>query len=60
MYEFDVIEKTDKINIPVDANLMLHVNHNRMKYPLVFFTPEDIEFRIINRGVRRMTLKVVK
>ncbi len=60
VYEFDVIEKTDKINIPVDVNLMLHVNHNRIKYPLVFFTPEDIEFRIINRGVRRMTLKVVK
>lgn len=60
VYEFDVIEKTDKINIPVDVSLMLHVNHNRMKYPLVFFTPEDIEFRIINRGVRRMTLKVVK
>lgn len=60
IYAFDVIEKVNKINIPVDVNLMLHINHNQTKYPLVFFTPEDIEFRIINRGVRRMTLKVVK
>ena len=60
IYEFDVIEKTDKINIPVDVNLMLHITHNEEKYPLVFFTPEDIDFRIINRGVRRMTLKVLK
>ena len=60
IYEFDIVEKTDKINIPTDVNLMLHIAHNKQKYPLVFFTPEDIDFRIINRGVRRMTLKVLQ
>ena len=59
-YEFDVIEKQDKTQIPIDVNLTLHVNYNKQKYPLVFFTPEDIDFRIINRGVRRMTIKAVK
>ena len=59
IYEFDVIEKTEKINIPIDVALKINVNHNDEKYPLVFFTPNEFEFKILNRGVRRMTLKVV-
>ena len=59
IYEFDVIEKTEKINIPIDVTLKINVNHNDEKYPLVFFTPNEFEFKILNRGVRRMTLKVV-
>lgn len=60
IYEFDVIEKTEKINIPIDVTLKINVNHNEEKYPLVFFTPNELDFRILNRGVRRMTLKVVE
>lgn len=59
IYKFDVIEKTEKINIPIDVTLKINVNHNDEKYPLVFFTPNEFEFKILNRGVRRMTLKVV-
>lgn len=59
VYEFDVIEQIKKIDIPVDVMLKIKVYHNEEKYPLVFFTPNELEFRIINRGVRRMTLKVV-
>lgn len=59
IFEFDVIEKTEKINIPIDVTLKINVNHNDEKYPLVFFTPNEFEFKILNRGVRRMTLKVV-
>ena len=60
IYEFNVIEKTEKINIPIDVTLKINVNHNEEKYPLVFFTPNELDFRILNRGVRRMTLKVVE
>ncbi len=60
LYSFDIIEKQDRMNIPIDTTLTLHINFNNAKYPLVFFTPEDIDYRIINRGVRRMTLKVVE
>ena len=60
LYSFDIIEKQDRMNIPTDTTLTLHINFNNAKYPLVFFTPEDIDYRIINRGVRRLTLKVVK
>ena len=60
IYEFDVIEKTEKINIPIDVTLKINVNHNEEKYPLVFFTPNELDFKILNRGVRRMTLKVVE
>ena len=59
VYEFDVTEQVKKIDIPVDVMLKIKVNHNEEKYPLVFFTPNELEFKIINRGVRRMTLKVV-
>lgn len=59
VYEFDIVEKTDKLNIPTDFSTNLHIEYNRVKYPLVFFTPEDIDMHIINRGVRRMTVKIL-
>ena len=60
IYEFEIKEKIEKISIPTEATLTLHINHNQDKYPLVFFTPEDIDFRIIYRGVRKMTFIAVK
>lgn len=56
-YYFEVIEKKEKIDIPIDTVVTLSLYHNRDQYPFVFFTPETISFRIINRGVRRMTIK---
>lgn len=59
IYEFDVREKLPKIQIPVSVDLKLHIRHNSGKYPLVFFTPEDVDIKFINRGVRRMNIKVL-
>lgn len=58
LYWFEISEITEKIKIPVDQTLVLHINHNKEKYPFVFFTPETIQFRIINRGLRKMTIKI--
>ena len=60
VYEFDVIERVERIDIPIEVSLKVQVNHDEERYPLVFFTPNELEFNIINRGVRRMTLKVVE
>lgn len=58
IYYFEIKEKTGKIKIPIDIVLNLSIYHNQDKYPFVFFTPETISFRIINRGVRKMTIKL--
>lgn len=60
IYEFKVVELTDKLHVPTDMGLQLQISHNKEKYPLVFFTPEEIDFRIINRGVRRMNFNVLE
>lgn len=60
IYKFDVLEKVERSQIPVEYSLSLYISHNAKKYPLVFFTPEEIDFKLINHGVRRMSIKVVE
>lgn len=55
--EFEISELKPHIWIPVELTLSLSIVYDKEKYPLVFFTPEVIRFNIINRGVRKMTIK---
>ena len=45
------------MQIPVESDLKLTLHYDKEKYPLVFFTPETIDFHIINRGIRTMTIR---
>ena len=55
--EFEIEELLPRIQIPVESDLKLILNYDKEKYPLVFFTPETIDFHIINRGIRTMTIR---
>lgn len=55
--EFDIEELIPRIQIPVETELKLHLVYDKDLYPLVFFTPEVINFNIVNRGVRTMTIR---
>lgn len=54
---FDMIEVLPRMQIPTVCDLQLNIDYNKEEYPLCFFTPDIIEFHIINRGVRKMTIK---
>ena len=58
-YEFDINEKVEKIDIPTEIILNLKIEHNKEKYPFVFFTPDNVKFKITNVGIRKMTLKML-
>ena len=54
---FTLWEKKPRLEIPVEMDLDLRVQYDKSKFPLVFFTPENIQFDIVNRGVRTMTIR---
>lgn len=54
---FSMEELVSRMQIPVDVDLSLYIKYDKGKYPLVFFTPEEIDFHIVNRGLRTMTIK---
>lgn len=56
--EFEVEELLPKIHIPIEMNLTISYEYDKEKYPLVFFTPEVINFNIVNKGVR--TMKIIE
>lgn len=58
-YEFDINEKKKKIDIPTEIVLNMKIEHNKEKYPFVFFTPDNVKFKITNIGIRKMTLKAL-
>lgn len=55
--EIELEELVPRIQIPVETTLQLYLKYDKEKYPLVFFTPENIDFHIVNRGVRTMTIR---
>ena len=56
--EFEVEELLPKIHIPIEMDLAISYEYDKEKYPLVFFTPEVINFNIVNKGVR--TMKIIE
>ncbi|MBQ8810722.1 MAG: VWA domain-containing protein [Bacteroidales bacterium] len=55
--EIKIEELAPRIQIPVESHLKLYLKYDKEKYPLIFFTPEIIDFHIVNRGVRTMTIR---
>lgn len=55
--EFDIEELRPKIEIPLEVLLNLRIRFNKENFPLVFFTPDNVSFNIVNKGIREMTIK---
>ena len=54
---FRIKELKPIMEIPLETKLKLHIQYDHNKYPLVFFTPEKLNFTISNHGVRKVTIK---
>lgn len=55
--KFELEELIPRIDIPIKKDLQLFIRYDKNKYPLVFFTPEEISFTVLNKGVRTMKIK---
>jgi len=55
--EFELEELRPRIEIPLETNLLVFIEYDKTKYPLIFFTPETINFNVINKGVRTMKIR---
>ena len=53
---FDIVELKPLMDLPIETWLKLYVRYDKEKYYMTFFTPEVINFKVINRGVREMTI----
>ena len=60
IYHIEFQENTEKINIPVEITQTLYITHDKDSFPFVFFTPDNISYKIINQGLRKMTFKPAK
>ncbi len=57
---FDIVELKPHANIPIEVQTRLHITYDKEKYNLTFFTPEVINFKILNRGIREMNITLIK
>lgn len=53
---FDIVELMPLMDLPIEIWLKLCVRYDKKKYYMTFFTPEVINFKVINKGVREMTI----
>ena len=56
IYSFDIIEKVDKIDIPLSSTQKINITYNKEEFPFVYFTPSSIEFEILNQGLRKVLM----
>lgn len=54
----NIKEKIDHARIPLDYLLKFNYVYDKDKYPLIFFIPETFNLKTVNKGVRKMTLKI--
>ena len=54
---FDVVELKPLRELPIEVWTKLHILYDKEKYYMTFFTPEVINFKIINRGIREMNIE---
>ena len=57
---FNIQEKIPRLQIPLEYLINLKINYDKEKHPLVFYTPDNIRLRIINKGIRKMTIEEIK
>lgn len=57
--KFKLKEKLDHNETPLVCDLKLHFEYDRLKYPLLFFTPEEVTLKAVNRGTRTMNIRIL-
>lgn len=57
---FDIVELKPHADMPIEVQTRLHITYDKEKYDLTFFTPEVINFKIVNRGIREMNIILTK
>lgn len=55
---FELEELKPLIEIPIEVNLQIELEREELNNPLLFFTPEKLNIKILNQGVRKMYFKV--
>lgn len=53
---FDIVELKPLMELPLEIWLKVRFTYNKEKHYLTFFTPETFNFKIINRGIRKMII----
>ncbi|SFI85315.1 vWA domain-containing protein [Myroides guanonis] len=45
------------LNTPIETDIILSIEFDKAKHPLLFFTPEKVGIEVVNKGVRTMYFK---
>lgn len=53
---FDIVELMPLMDLPIETLLKLYIRYDKKKYYMTFFTPEVINFKVLNKGIREMTI----
>lgn len=57
---FSIKELQQHIKLPLEYKLQLRIFYDKKNNPFTFFTPETLNFTILNQGVRKITIKEIK
>lgn len=57
-YSFEIAEKLPRFEMPFDTTLTLSFLYDTKANPFIFFTPEKIDFQILNQGPRTVSVAV--
>lgn len=56
---FKLKEKLSHSETPLETDLKMRFEYDREKYPLLFFTPEEVTLMAVTRGTRTMTISII-
>jgi hypothetical protein len=57
-YSFEIAEKLPRLEMPFDTTLALSFVYDTKANPFIFFTPEKIDFQILNQGPRKVSVAI--
>lgn len=56
---FEIQKLKSQKNLPISYHTKILIHYDRVKYPFVFFTPEEYNLNIVNVGTRIMNIKKI-
>lgn len=59
-FNFELKEKMEHSKTPLTTDLNFRFEYDKEKYPLLFFTPEEVTLKAINRGTRSMNIRILE
>ena len=55
---FEIEKLKEQKDLPISYQTKLSIEYDKEKFPLVFFTPDEYNFKIVNVGSRKMTINI--